>query len=82
VEFGASHLMLSRNIDDGAKNKTPGNWLAEIEQAVVIARGTAHEHVLKHRFGDARSAAITADEVGPELAVARPPERHVVSQKS
>jgi hypothetical protein len=75
--------MLSRNIDDGAKNKTPANWLAEIEQAVVIGRATAHEHVLKHRFGDARSAPITADEVGPPaLAVARAPDRHVVSQKS
>ena len=52
---------------------------AEIEQAVVIARGIADEHILQHRFGSARRAAVT-DEVGAVLAVTGPAEGHVVPQ--
>src|SRR5580700_1534664 len=56
-----------------------GRSTAEIEDAVIVARRAADEHVLQHLLGNPWRAAV-ADEIGAKLAARRTAERHVVAQ--
>ena len=46
---------------------------------IVIAGRPANEHILQHLLDGARRTAI-ADEIGPEFAVTRPAEGHIVAE--
>src|SRR2546426_5477483 len=61
------------------KEEAAGDRPTEIEQAIVVARRTANEHILQHLFDRARRARI-ADEIGPELSARNVTKRHIVAE--
>src|SRR6266849_6479542 len=61
------------------EEEVTGDGAAEIEEPVIVAWRAADEHVLQHLLDRARRAAVT-DEVGAELTLRCPAERHVVAQ--
>ena len=60
------------------EEQVAGFGKAEIQQAVIIARRAADEHVLQHLFDGPRRTRV-ADEVSAELALGDAAERHVVA---
>src|ERR1700733_16065443 len=62
-----------------SKKKASRDGAAEIEQPVVVAGRLAHEHIFEHLFNGMGRTAV-ADEVGAELTVSGPADRHVVPQ--
>src|SRR3984893_18579432 len=60
------------------EKQVTGDRPAEVENAVVIARRPADEHVLQHQFDGSRRTAV-ADEIGPELNLPDPTKGHVVA---
>ena len=63
----------------GHEEQIAGLRDAEIEQTVVIAGGTADEHVLQHLL-DRSGRTCIADEIGAELLLGNIPEWHVVAE--
>src|SRR5262245_17551616 len=61
------------------EEQIPRHRAAEIEQPVVVARRTTHEHVLEHQLDGPRRSAV-ADEIGAEFTLPDAAEWHVVAQ--
>src|SRR5271154_2329691 len=65
--------------DGGHEEQAAGDRGGEVEDPVVVTGRAADEHVAQHLLEHLRVARV-ADEVGAELGVADPAERHVVAE--
>jgi len=82
IRYGRNRIAFTEGVEERRsrnKKEISREGTTEIEQAVVVPRGPANEHVFQHLFGRARRSAV-ANEISAKLAVSRASKRHVVAQ--